>query len=309
MKIDYVIVFPCFNENNIIIEFLKKLEIQLKDLSQNFMVVIVDDGSIDNTLELLRSFRFNSTNIFKKVIHLKYNVGHQKAIYQGLHYAHQFNAKGYIVMDSDGEDDPAAIPEIISIQGSDIVFVTRGKRKDSFLFKCGYTLYKIIFRLVVNKKINFGNFTMINRSTLDAVLNNNYIHYSAFLSKLRVRKNEIKFSRMIRIGGKPKMNYNSLVIHGLKALIEYSEAVLLFFIRLFILLLLFIGGFGAVVLYKKFVSHEAILGWTSTLGSSLINSALIILGIIVLGLLLLNLNEKSMPKQAIYEEMEDDEDL
>lgn len=300
-EFDCVIVTPCHNENITVIRFLEELETVLSQLSKTFLVVIVDDASTDDSLQMLQLYQFHSPNIRKKVLSLRYNLGHQKAIFQGLVYASGYTASRYIVMDSDGEDDPTAIGTLLT-RPEDIVFVARGKRSESVAFRLGYTLYQLLFRLVTHNTINFGNYTIISRRALEAVIGRSYIHYSAFLSKLRLPNVRVKYDRRKRLDGKSKMNYQSLVMHGLSALVEYADALLLFFMRLFLLSLLLLSGFGVFILYHKFITQAAILGWASSLGASLLNASLIILGIIVLGLLLLNLKEHDRKNELIFRE-------
>jgi hypothetical protein len=136
---------------------------------------------------------------------------------------------------------------------------------------------------------------------LQAVSLQTFFHYSAFLSKLRFQKQEIQFDREKRIDGKSKMNYNNLVFHGLKSLIEYSEELLFSLIKVFLFIIVALFGYSLVILYKKFISKEAVTGWTSTLGTNLFNSLLIILGTILISLLILsmknNLNNHNKLKQ------------
>src|SRR6185437_14402736 len=106
----FTIVTPCFNEESVIVSFLKKLEDVLSGLQHTFNVVVVDDCSTDDSLQCAQSFQFTSPNIKFHLLELMYNVGHQSAIYQGLLYAKTINSGYIIVMDSDGEDDPDAIP-------------------------------------------------------------------------------------------------------------------------------------------------------------------------------------------------------
>jgi glycosyltransferase involved in cell wall biosynthesis len=152
------IITPCYNENITVIKFLENLGQVLSVLPQRFQVVVVDDCSIDNTLQLLKGFSFNASNIELKLLHLKFNVGHQAAIYQGLLYASNFSGNNFIVMDSDGEDSPLVIPELLQYAGNDIVHVVRGKRQEGLVFKISYKIYKLIFRLVTGKDMNSGNY-------------------------------------------------------------------------------------------------------------------------------------------------------
>ncbi len=58
-----LVVTPCFNEGKTIIKFLEKLETVLSKIEQEFSVLVVDDGSQDDTPELLQRHKFSSTNI------------------------------------------------------------------------------------------------------------------------------------------------------------------------------------------------------------------------------------------------------
>ena len=302
MSRQVAIISPCFNEQGSIREFLELLKSNLASVADTkFHVVLVDDGSQDETVHVASSFDFQLDHITFHLLTLQHNVGHQKAIYQGLLYAESLPADYFIVMDADGEDDPAIIPALISETEADIVFVTRGKRQEGLLFRIGYFFYGLTFRLIINKKINFGNFSMIRRNVLTSVLNRSFIHYSASLSKLRFKKKFIRADRKKRLQGESKMSYNGLVLHGLKAFVEYADDMLIFFLKMFSLLFIFFIGLGINILYQKFVTHMAILGWASVLLSVLFNAMLIILCFFLMGVLLLNIHDRSsFQRTALY---------
>lgn len=282
------IITPCFNENTTVIEFLKQLEIAISNSTYFFEVIIVDDASNDNTLDLLKGFKFSTQNLNKHILSLQFNCGHQGAIYQGFLYARELDCKRFVVLDSDGEDNPNAILKILE-KKEEIVTVTRGKRSESFSFKLGYSIYRKIFYLITGKSMNFGNFCVISRNILESAVYNNFIHFPAFILKQRVSKAEIVFDRAKRIDGKSKMNYQGLIHHAFRSLVENAEDLLMVFLKIFVLIIgLLVIAIGNV-LYQKYISHTAILGWASNILLGLFNSALLAFGIFVLGLLLLNL--------------------
>lgn len=299
----YVIISPCYNEEKVITVFLSELEETFSKTDCNYTVVIVDDCSTDESLMKLKSFKFQSQNYELKVIRLKYNVGHQEAIRQGLKFASTIDATGYIVMDSDGEDDPEAIRKLVEPATFEIIFVSRGKRRETISFKIGYYFYKILFKIISGNNIHFGNYSIISKKVLASIHNQNFDHYSAFLSKLKFNKDFLTFDRRKRIGGKSKMNINNLVLHGLKSLIEYSEELLFFFIRLLLLMFIAFFIFGGYVLYSYFISHFAIPGWSSNIALGLINSILITSGIIILGLLIVSQRNRTKFQNDIYTEI------
>jgi glycosyltransferase involved in cell wall biosynthesis len=286
------IITPCYNENNTIIKLLHELDTILPTINEQFNLIVVDDASTDNTLNLLSAFSFTAQNITFKIITVEYNVGHQGAIFQGLLYAGSLNAKHAIVMDSDGEDDPNAIQELVTRKHTDLTYVVRGKRKEKMLFKVFYKCYQLLFFLITNKRMNFGNFCMLSERMIKVATHSSFIHFAAFLSKQKTIPDKIVYDRRSRLDGKSKMSYNGLLQHAFKSFIEYAEDLLMFFLKLFIVLMLVSFGLIAYILYEKLFTNRAILGWASTLSASLFTIAIMCLGFFVIGLLLLNLVNK-----------------
>ncbi|WP_103069039.1 glycosyltransferase [Aquimarina sediminis] len=301
----YYIISPCFNEEEVIETFLKEIESKLSDTNKFFTVIVVDDASVDSSLNILQNFQFSSSRFSLKVIRLNFNMGHQEAINIGLNYAYKYkeDMKGAIIMDSDGEDDPNAIKELLKLKDFDIVFVSRGKRKDGFVFKTGYFLYKILFRLIIGKSITFGNYSLISPKVLFAIHNQRFLHYAAFLSKQKFDIIKIRFDRQRRIDGKSKMNHKGLIFHGLSSLIEYSEEILFFLIRFFFVMFFFAITLGGYVLYSKFILNNAILGWASSVGSSILIVCVLIISTVIIGLLLLSIKKSMFYNIKSYEEI------
>jgi glycosyltransferase involved in cell wall biosynthesis len=305
------IITPCYNENITVIKFLENLEQVLAVLPAHFHVVVVDDCSIDNTLKLLQQFSFKASNIELKLLHLRFNVGHQAAIYQGLLYASNFSGNDFIVMDSDGEDSPAVIPDLLQYAGNDIVHVVRGKRKEGLIFKISYKIYKLIFKLVTGKNMNFGNYCLISRKILDSAVFNTFTHFAAFLSRQKGTRESFIAEREKRLDGKSKMSFKNLLSHAFKSFVEYGEDLLMIFLKSFILIMiLFLAAFGNVI-YQKFFANTAILGWTSVVAIGLLNMAILSIGFFVLGILLLNVSQQKGhgSKVRIYVEANEDESV
>lgn len=297
------IVTPCFNENDTIMTVLRQLEATLANLPYQFTVVVVDDASTDNTLALLREFTFGADNFSLDIITLPFNLGHQKAIYQGLTYARTLEAERFIVMDADGEDDPQAVIDLMAHEEADVVHVVRGQRNEGVLFRLAYFFYKVLFKVITGKHMNFGNYCMISRPVLDSVVHFSFIHFAAYLSKLKVKHAYIVHDRQKRLGGSSKMNAGSLIFHAFKSLTEYAESLLTLFLKLFILLASCFTVLIFYILYQKLFTDRAVLGWASTMSVGLFNTALIAIGFYVIGIILLNITQHRNPasRQAMYE--------
>ncbi len=296
------IIIPCFNENRTVIRFLNILEESIGCSEYIFKVIIVDDCSTDNTLDLLKNFSFQSSNLEIILLTLRINMGHQGAIYQGMLFAESLNTDKFIVMDADGEDDPTAIHDLLGLKNKDIVHVIRRRRSVGIIFKILYYVYKVIFRLITGKSMNFGNYCLISRKVLENILQTSFIHFAAHLLKQKVNSAHIVIDRKKRLEGKSKMNLSSLIYHAMGSLVEFAEDLLMIFLKLFIIIGIVFFGLIGFVLYQKLFTDKAIIGWASTLSTSLFNTAIICLGFFVIGVLLLNIQLKkdSANRKAIY---------
>lgn len=231
-------------------------------------LVVIDDGSVHEPLDphwLLQS------QLSGEVVYLKRNLGHQRAIAVGINYVAQHHPDQIVVvMDSDGEDRPASIQELLTqLEVSpqrDVVVATRKSRVESWRFQFFYFWYKCFFELATGRHINFGNFMALRPAAVArlAAMQELWIHFAGtvLLSKLRI--SECPIARGARYAGKSKMNFVGLVLHGFKGLMVFAEDV---FVR--------VGIFCAVIavislllmpipLVLKFMGM-ATPGWSSVL--------------------------------------------
>jgi glycosyltransferase involved in cell wall biosynthesis len=283
------IVTPCFNEGETILSFLNNLCDVLQKLPHHFQIVVVDDCSYDNTVEKLKSWKCNCSNAELHLIVLKYNSGHQQAIFQGLLYTKQLQQTHVIIMDADGEDDPKAIVPALQKSDADIVEIKRGKRKESVGFMLSYYFYKLLFKVITGKKMDFGNYCILRYAIVERIQLTSFIHLPAYLLKQKASKSFIVFDRNKRIQGKSKMGYKNLLLHAFKSFIEFGDDMLLWFLRVFAVVFILLIATSVNLLYQKFITQTAILGWFSTLSLGLINLAILCLGFFVMGILMLNL--------------------
>jgi glycosyltransferase involved in cell wall biosynthesis len=299
----FLIILPFFNESDLIIDLLNLLENKLTHLNNNFKLIFVNDGSTDNCTELIEEHIFQSQNISKEIIELNSNAGHQNAIRQGIIYAKQAHidkCKGIIIMDSDGEDNPDAIAELANKKNYDVVFVTRGKRTEKLTFKTSYFCYKILFKIITGKQINFGNYALISPKVLKAIAEKHFFHFSSFLSKQRFKIEYIQYDRNKRLKGKSKMGFKNLLIHALKSFIEYHDELIFFQIKVFIIMMLTFFSISGYIIYAKYFAKTALIGWSSTLIIGLINGMLIMFSSIIISTLLMTLKNAMDQKNINY---------
>ena len=123
------IVIPVYNEEENVEPLIGEIEGVLAAAGKTYEIIAVDDGSKDRTFMLLR--QLHGTRPRLKIVRLKRNFGQTAAMAAGLAYA---EGEIIIVMDGDGQNDPADIPELIKEieEGNDLVAGWRSNRQDSF---------------------------------------------------------------------------------------------------------------------------------------------------------------------------------
>jgi len=217
---------PVYEDRDAAQELFKNLKDQL---GQNFTVFAVEDGSVS---EPLTPADFKEASVDGVLIHLKRNMGHQRAIAAGLIYLNTHYApKQTIVMDSDGEDRPASIPEMLKRLDdakTDVVVASRKSRHETLSFKAFYVLYRFVFKALTGKPVGFGNFMAMTEKSLSRItaMNELWLHLAgtAILSKLRLV--HLPLDRGKRYKGQSKMNFSGLVLHGMRAVMVFAEDVL-----------------------------------------------------------------------------------
>jgi glycosyltransferase involved in cell wall biosynthesis len=279
-----VVILPMHNERAAAAVLLPQLRAVLDGLPGVWRMVVVDDASGDGLAEVAREAG-------AEVIRLAVNVGHQAAIRQGLEAIG--DADWCVVMDGDGEDDPAAILRLWAERvAGGAVFARRGRREEGLRFRAGYVAYKLLYRAVIGRPMRHGNFSLIHRDVAQRLQRDGFVHFAAALDRLRVPSAEVVVDRLPRLAGHSKMNYERLALHGLMSLVEQSEAMVHAMFRVFLLVILGISGLLMFILQARFVSETAIPGWSSTLLVGLANAGLICFIGFILGLVALNFQKR-----------------
>ncbi|MEQ1676361.1 MAG: glycosyltransferase [Chitinophagaceae bacterium] len=266
-----IILTPVFNDNESLNTLLANLDTAFKEFSNSrFSVLVIDDGSSEN-------ITISAGNRFPvQILHLQRNIGHQKAIAVGLAYIKENGTcDKVLVIDSDGEDRPEDAVSLIKESENNpgkIIFARRKSRQESTRFRLFYRLYKFAFRILTGKKIAFGNFMVVPKPLLDKAVYYSEIwnHIAGGILKAGLPYASIETHRGKRYAGESKMNFNSLLIHGLGAIAVFIEVIAS---RLLVFSLSLIGMSLIVILVLlgiRTFTDLAIPGWTSTVGSAML---------------------------------------
>jgi hypothetical protein len=236
----------------------------------SFHVVAIDDGS-SRACELDRLPLPHDSCIREvQVIELAVNLGHQRAIAVGLsEVANRDDLDAVFIMDSDGEDRPADMASLLAASQrhpQHIILARRTKRSETRVFKAGYHLYKLIFRLLTGRRISFGNFSLLPLGVVRRLVRMPELwnNLPASIMRSRLACTEIPIERGRRYTGSSRMNVVSLAVHGLSAMSVYIDTI-------FVRVLLFAGFVAGLTLVGivcavlvRFTTDLAIPGWTTT---------------------------------------------
>ncbi|MBO0930735.1 glycosyltransferase [Fibrella sp. HMF5036] len=232
-----------------------------------FAFLVVDDCSDATLKQPTQSYVGQSLSILR----LWRNVGHQKAIALGLAYlADQPDQYPTVVMDSDGEDLPADIAKLMEAstqQPNKIVFAHRSQRHEGVIFRFFYLIYKTIFRLLTGRIITFGNFSLIPPHQLQKLVHVSEIwnNYPGGVIRSRLSYMAIPIERGNRLAGNSKMNFVSLVLHGLSTISVLMDTTAVR-IALFCVLATGVSLLGmAAVAYLHLFTNVDVPGWASFL--------------------------------------------
>ena len=264
---DLVVVSPVFDDWEAVAMLLPILDQELAACGATARVLLVDDGSIQCAPpSLVRSPLGAITEV--RVLSLRRNVGHQRALAVGLAYIHdKMTCDAVVVMDSDGEDDPQDIRRLLAElerqQGRSIIFARRARRSEGIVFTALYRLYRGVHRLMTGIPVQVGNFSVVPFALLRrlVVMSDLWNHYAAAVFQSRIVYGMVPTARARRLAGRSRMNFVALVAHGLSAIAVFADRV---GVRLLITAIAALGVTLAIVVGATavwFLTGRAPAGW------------------------------------------------
>jgi len=193
-------------------------------------VVAVDDGSIRDRLE---PGHVHEAGLAGAVLHLRRNVGHQRALTIGLGYALDTACPDelFVLMDGDGEDRPETVDDLLRLFGAggvDVVVAWRRTRLEGVLFRALYRAYRSLFSLLTGQRIKFGNFMVMNQTAARRLVSMRELptHIAAAVLASKLRVGACAIDRGLRYAGRSRMRFVDLVLHGFRAMTVFSDTVL-----------------------------------------------------------------------------------
>lgn len=263
------IVMPVYNEQDVVAELRRRVTDFLATLPGEAEVVLVNDGSADQTLEMLLLWAREDRRI--KVVGLARNFGHQLAITAGMDMA---SGDAIVVMDSDLQDPPEVIPDMIReyCKGYDVVYGKRTSRSGDSPFKkmsC-WVFYRMMTTLIhKDLPTDVGDFRLISRTVLDALKSMRETHrfLRGMVTWVGFPQTAVYYDRHARHAGDSKYPFRKLLKLAWTGAISFSALPL----RISLGLGLFSAGLGLIVgvyaVTSKIVAwahgQNVTQGWTS----------------------------------------------
>ncbi len=222
------VIVPCFNESEVIRHTHERLSAALEAITPDYEIIYVDDGSRDNTAELLRDIQNGAARA--RVIRLSRNFGHQIAVSAGLEYA---RGQAVVLIDADLQDPPEVIAAMVAKwrEGFHVVYGQRTERTGETKFKLwtAQAFYRLINRLSeVPIPLDTGDFRLMDRRVVDALLRMRERHrlLRAMTSWVGYNQTAVPYSRAERFAGTSKYPLRKMLALALDGIVSFSAVPL-----------------------------------------------------------------------------------
>ena len=224
------VVLPCYNESEVIRETHRRVAAVCRDLSRSYEIVVVNDGSKDDTWSQLRQLAQEDPHLV--AVNLSRNHGHQLALSAGLHFA---RGERILIMDADLQDPPELLPEMLRKmdEGVDVVYAQRRSRPGDAPLKrlfCA-VFYRLLDRLADARiPLDTGDFRLISRRVCDLMVAMPERHrfIRGMVSWVGYRQEAILYDRDARFAGETKYPLHKLIALAVDGIISSSRKPLAF---------------------------------------------------------------------------------
>lgn len=264
-----IILMPIYNDWDALSRLLPALAREMSASDLRATILLVDDGS---TVPTPKNFGAGNHSPIERIdiLHLRRNLGHQRAIAVGLSYIEANRPCHRVaIMDCDGEDDPRDVPrlvrECLAHEDQKIIFAARARRSEGLTFKTFYHLYRLTHFMLTGIPVRVGNFSVVPWASLKRLVavSELWNHYAAAVHKAKLPIALIPTQRSPRLAGPSSMDSVALVVHGLSAMAVFGDRI---GVRLLILvscgILLTMGALATVVSVRLFTTL-AVPGWAT----------------------------------------------
>jgi polyisoprenyl-phosphate glycosyltransferase len=275
------VVAPVYNECESIVEFSRQLRERLDEMTDSYEVIFVDDGSTDNSRELIQGLGWPEARVLSFVA----NAGHQAALDAG----YRASRGAYVVcMDSDLQHPPALVPTLVKTaraEGVDVVYAVREQRAvDGRLKRRSALAYYRIMRAITDVDLHesAADFRLVSRRVVDVLssLPAGQQVFRLLIPSLGFPYRTLPYVAAERYAGTSKYTLDKMVGLSVGSVVGFTTKPLTLSIRVGLgVSLLSFAGFVYVIV--RFFSGHTVSGWASMLSTLLFvfGVLLVILGV------------------------------
>ncbi len=290
-------ISPCYNEEAVLRHSAERLTelfnrmIAEGLISENSVIVFVNDGSRDRTWEIIG--QLHAENKFVRGINMSRNVGHQNAIMAGMMTAREW-ADAVVTIDADLQDDIECIPKMVKHfnQGYDIVYGVKVSRQaDSFMKRTtAQAFYKLQNSMGVESVYNHADFRLMSRRALDML--GDYKEHNLYLRGLipliGLPSTTVDDVISERFAGQSKYSLGKMLRLAFSGITAFSVRPMHAIFYIGVLFILIAIAIGIYVAYS-IIRGTAVLGWASLILSIWLVGGFIIFSIGIAGMYIGNI--------------------
>ncbi len=259
------VVAPAYNESENVYPFYDRMKVVLEQITNDWEIVCVNDGSKDDTIEKLISLNQKDKRV--KIVDLSRNFGKEVALTAGLDYA-----KGHAIIpiDIDLQDPPEIIKDMVDLwrQGNDVVYATRTKREGESAIKkaTAFLFYKLINKMTrINIPQNTGDFRLIDRRVLNSLkeLKETHRFMKGLFSWVGYKQISLPYVREPRFAGITKFNYWKLWNFAIEGITSFSIVPLQLATYLGFAVSIIAGLYALEIIYQTLIRGSDVPGYPS----------------------------------------------
>ncbi len=302
------IIVPCMNEEDGISELVARLSATINPWKQQAEIILVDDGSTDGTWQAIRLARRSCPQLIG--VKLSANRGHQVALTAGLEAS---RGERIMMLDADLQDPPELLTDMMFMmdRGFDVVYGRRIERKGETFFKraTAHVFYRVLNVLSdVSIPHDTGDFRLVNRKTLDAVLEmpERARFVRGMFAWAGFKQVGIEYVRVPRETGETKYPLRKMIRFSVDAMTAFSTKPLKLATRLSFVSLV-IATLMAVYVFRSLILFQTAPGWASVVLAVSFFSGVQLLTLGILGEYVgrLYVEAKQRPLYFVSEELRD----
>lgn len=282
---DLSIIVPIYNEETNLPALYARLAAMLTKMPLQSEVILVNDGSHDRSLEIIRELAARDPRFH--YITFSRNFGHQIAITAGLDLS---TGNAVVVMDGDLQDPPELVPELLAKlnEGYEVVYAKRRTRQGESMIKLftAKMFYRILASITsVKIPLDTGDFRIVSRKVVNALKQmpeqNKFIRGQ--IAWIGYRQTFLEFDRSERAGGEPGYTYSKLIRLALDGITSFSDLPL----RIATVGGFFVSGVAFLVMlyavFARFFMNNYGVGWPSLMVSVLFLGGVQLMAIGIIG--------------------------